>query len=138
MSHDRVHHRNPCLSSAGPHGVGFGVFQVSTSIKRARVVFHGIEHSQYFQGHGLAFTTYTHTATGIGSSSAEALDDAIEQLYYEFEPEDVKTAVRETGLSFRNLEKSAAKDEETLREVSGDSEDSELHYFVSVDLEVSK
>ena len=44
------------------------------------VIDHGIEASDYFQGHGIALTDYTHTATGIGDNPSEALDDAIEQL----------------------------------------------------------
>lgn len=41
---------------------------------------HGISHEQYFQGCGLAFTSFEDIATGIGDNPAEAIDDALEQL----------------------------------------------------------
>jgi hypothetical protein len=47
---------------------------------KARVIFHGEDHSQYFPGHGLWGTTYKECATGIGTSEKQALDDALEQL----------------------------------------------------------
>ena len=43
------------------------------------IVNHGVDNSQYFQGCGTAFTDYDDVYTGIGSSAAEALDDALEQ-----------------------------------------------------------
>lgn len=46
-----------------------------------RIVEHGAEHEQYFQGHGLAFTHWTHTYTGCGSTPGEALSDALAQAY---------------------------------------------------------
>lgn len=45
-----------------------------------RVVFHGVEHPDYFQGHGVALTRFTDCATGVGASNAEALEDALDQL----------------------------------------------------------
>jgi hypothetical protein len=53
---------------------------MSKTIVEFELVDHGIEHEQYFQGCGLAFTTYTDVATGIGSNAAEAIDDALESL----------------------------------------------------------
>lgn len=44
------------------------------------VTDHGVEHSQYFQGDGIAFTEYTDCATGCGNSAFEAMEDALEQL----------------------------------------------------------
>jgi hypothetical protein len=41
---------------------------------------HGIEHEQYFQGCGLAFTEFEDVATGMGDNPAEAIDDALESL----------------------------------------------------------
>ena len=40
----------------------------------------GVEHNQYFQGCGVAFTEFETVATGIGDNPAEAIDDALEQL----------------------------------------------------------
>ena len=44
------------------------------------IINHGIEHSDYFQGCGTAFTGFTDVVTGIGNSEQEALGDAMDQL----------------------------------------------------------
>jgi len=44
------------------------------------IVDHGIEHNQYFQGCGTAFTSFDYCDTGCGSNLAEAYDDACEQI----------------------------------------------------------
>lgn len=44
------------------------------------LIDHGIEHEQYFQGCGTAFTSFEDVATGIGDNPAEAIDDALESL----------------------------------------------------------
>jgi hypothetical protein len=49
-------------------------------IEAYEIINHGVEHSDYFQGCGVACTEFTDVATGIGNSEREALDDAIEQL----------------------------------------------------------
>lgn len=41
---------------------------------------HGVDGEQYFQGAGVAFTKWEDCYTGIGDSTAEALEDALEQL----------------------------------------------------------
>ncbi len=38
------------------------------------------DHEQYWQGHGIATTDYTHCATGCGESLRDAFEDAIEDL----------------------------------------------------------
>ena len=38
------------------------------------------DHSQYWQGAGLAYTEFDDIATGVGSSEREAAEDACEQL----------------------------------------------------------
>jgi hypothetical protein len=45
-----------------------------------RIVRHGRDASSYFPGHGLSFSRYEATATGIGDTEAEAFSDALEQL----------------------------------------------------------
>lgn len=45
-----------------------------------KITFYGVDHEQFFPGHGVAFTHFTDCATGIGACNAEALDDALEQL----------------------------------------------------------
>lgn len=49
-----------------------------TPIITHEIIDHGVEHEQYFQGCGVAFTEYNEVFTGIGDSAYEALDDALE------------------------------------------------------------
>ena len=53
------------------------------------------DHEQYFQGHGIACTDYTHCATGYGSTLRESFEDAITQLqdYVITQADDEKVAV---------------------------------------------
>jgi hypothetical protein len=44
------------------------------------LIDHGVDHSQYFQGCGVAFTRWQHVVTGIGHNPAEAIDDCLELL----------------------------------------------------------
>ena len=43
------------------------------------IIDHGVEHEQYFQGCGVAFTEFEEVFTGTGDSPHEALEDALEQ-----------------------------------------------------------
>lgn len=45
-----------------------------------KILNHGVDHSQYFQGAGTSRTDFKDIATGIGRSFKEALEDAAEQL----------------------------------------------------------
>jgi hypothetical protein len=45
-----------------------------------QILDHGREHSSYFQGCGVAFTTYEHVSTGIGNDASEAMEDALEMM----------------------------------------------------------
>jgi hypothetical protein len=44
------------------------------------LIDHGIEHCQYFQGCGMAYTQFGNVVTGIGDNPAEAIDDCLEQI----------------------------------------------------------
>ena len=44
------------------------------------IIDHGVCGSQYFQGCGTTFTSYSECVTGIGNGPQEALKDACEQL----------------------------------------------------------
>lgn len=120
-------------------------------VSEIRVIFHGVRHAQYFQGHGVSFTTYTDCATGASSSYFEALDDALEQLAtggIEIPDNLLREAVfEECGLSLERLEDTAKSDRaalhggcfdrrgEDMNEAEHD--DCELNYYVSVDVKVS-
>lgn len=45
-----------------------------------RVVFHGVDNEQYFQGHGISFTDYDESATGSDMNARGAVDWAIDSL----------------------------------------------------------
>lgn len=109
------------------------------------ITLHGIESSQYFQGHGISGNRWEDCATGIGDSEAEALDDALEQLA----SNGWDVAEVEGDSAARALDKLQDAQENALRRIvhqdcqdSGacDTNDcdagaeSELHYFVSVDV----
>ena len=44
------------------------------------VIDHGVKWPDYFQGCGVAFTTFDHCQTGIGDSIASALNDCLELI----------------------------------------------------------
>ena len=46
-----------------------------------KIIDHGVEHTQYFQGVSTAYTKYERCVTGIGSMAQEAYEDAVDQLY---------------------------------------------------------
>jgi len=91
------------------------------------LIDHGIEHSQYFQGCGVAFTGFANVATGIGDNPAEAIDDCLEQVAQcGFDTEGMETRIM------------AQEGWEALPEnpsVSGEfgcDETGEAHYIVSI------
>lgn len=45
------------------------------------IIDHGLQHSQYFPGCGVALTRFSHVVTGIGETAFEAALDAIEQIH---------------------------------------------------------
>lgn len=45
-----------------------------------RILNHGINNEQYFQGHGVSFTKFKECATGIGHTPSEAFEDALDSL----------------------------------------------------------
>ena len=65
------------------------------------IINHGMEHSQYFQGCGTSFTRFTHVWTGIGDSSKEAYNDALEQMAMEDEQAAVMMPTRPSGIRVR-------------------------------------
>jgi hypothetical protein len=46
-----------------------------------KIINHGYEHIQYFQGQGVAFTEYDMAFTGTADNAKEAYNDALEQIY---------------------------------------------------------
>lgn len=46
-----------------------------------QIVRHGIDHAQYFQGYGTAFTPYQFCVTGNGDSEYDALEMCLNELF---------------------------------------------------------
>ena len=89
-------------------------------IQEFRVVDHGTEHAQYFQGHGVAFTAYTDTFLGNGISAQEAAREAAEQMAmsgFEIPPglESILSSMSTECIPYCG-------------------EDSELYHYVSIDV----
>lgn len=63
---------------------------MARQIIRYRMIDHGIEHPQYFQGCGAG--NYESVSTGIGQNQQEAYDDALEQLAWKWNIEDMPQA----------------------------------------------
>ena len=111
--------------------------------KEIRVTFHGWEHAQYFQGHGVSFTRFTDCVTGIGESTSAALDDALEQIAsagaWEVSDEQIREAVfEECGKTLEGLEEESENDSSAMHDGcptdEREHEGCELSYFVSIDL----
>jgi len=91
------------------------------------IVDHGIDHSQYFPGCGVAFTSFDDVVTGIGDNPAEAIDDCLEQIAMDgFDVE---------GMEARIMEQEgwdALPDYPSVSGEFGCDETGEAHYFVSI------
>lgn len=88
-----------------------------------RIVFHGIESEQYFQGYGVSGSKFTDCATGIGASNKEALGNALDQL----DQNGWDTEALEQEIVTRSLDGTPLRDKP-------DSLGEEQHYYVSIDV----
>jgi hypothetical protein len=88
------------------------------TIKEYNIVDHGIEHEQYFQGHGIAMTEYSDCATGCGNNSVEAFEDALDSL-------------AQNGWDVSAIPENAAQKSE---EDVSDGYNEEHYYYVSIDV----
>ena len=92
------------------------------------LVDHGIEHSQFFQGCGVAYTNFEHVVTGIGDNPAEAIGDCLEQMAMnDFETENMEARIAEEEY-WGNFPLKPSVAEKHPNQ----SEESELHYHVSI------
>ena len=65
------------------------------------IIDHGRMYSQYFQGCGTSFTRFTHVWTGIGDSSKEAYNDALDQMFMDDREASEKMPTRPSGTRAR-------------------------------------
>jgi hypothetical protein len=60
------------------------------------LIDHGIGHPKYFQGCGVAFTSFENVVTGIGDNPAAAIDDCLEQIAQDgFETKGMEARIME-------------------------------------------
>jgi len=85
-------------------------------IKQYRIISHGLNTSDYFQGQGTTGTEFTEAFTGIGSSEYDALYDALNQ-----------TATAGDYDNIDEIENNLSDDD-----YEPETEEDELQYFVSV------
>ena len=111
-------------------------------IREFEIIDHGVEHTQYFQGCGTAYTPYDLCVTGCGDSYAEALEDALENLAqneYEVKTIEESAEVMEDKQS-PDFHKTVAdclgwtenEEGETVDEEGDSTEDNEMHYYLSI------
>lgn len=70
-------------------------------IKAYELIDHGIANCQYFPGCGTSFTKFTHVWTGVGDSSKEAYEDAVDQAYMDIGDAADKLPKRPAGFTLR-------------------------------------
>ena len=64
------------------------------TIEKYEIINHGIHNSSYFQGCSVAFTEFSHVATGIGKSEHEAFQDALDLLAQaDYETDEIQSDV---------------------------------------------
>ena len=92
-------------------------------MERAKIEAYEIEttwdHSQYWQGAGIAFTDFDDIATGIGASEMEACQDACEQLAMQ-------------GFDTDSIDISKASTDTTQIWECGDDDECEHTYFATI------
>jgi hypothetical protein len=103
-------------------------------IRAFEIEAHGVEHAQFFQGAGLAFTNFDAIATGAGENAQEAYEDAADQLAMEGWDTN-KLPSSESALRRRGLHKSDSV-ARVIRESGEDPnerpDDCELYYYVTI------
>ncbi len=101
----------------------------SKRIGEFELIDHGIEHSQYFQGCGVVFTSFENVVTGIGGNLAEAIDDCLEQV--------AQAGFETEGMEARIMEQEGwdALPKEPEVQFNGDDSEvlnNELYYHISI------
>lgn len=88
-----------------------------------KVLFHGVDVSDYFQGHGIALGKFDDCATGIGKSNGEAFQNALESL-------------AQNGWDVEILEKRIVAESFDGKPLADKAEElgDDAYYFVSIDV----
>jgi hypothetical protein len=111
----------------------------SATVSAFEIVDHGIEHSQFFQGCGTAFSRFDYVATGCGFSAAEAFSDALDQIACGADSVDLSAIERsKEGRTFASKRAEKAnvyahlRDAGEIKRRQDVPDGCELYYYVSV------
>lgn len=99
------------------------------------IVNHGIEHDQYFQGCGTAFTDFDCVVTGNGDNFAEAIEYCLGQIVEQYSEKEINVDELECEiLADEDLKEfPTSPSVSTLyKEEIEDGEDIEMYYYVSI------
>lgn len=95
------------------------------------VTDYGVEHSQYFQGHGTSHTQYEHSSLGCGDDYRTALEDALDQAA--MAGFDIELAVEDLPEQPVNNGESAWETHvQNCEEEDHENCESELYYYVGL------
>ena len=96
------------------------------AVTEYEVIEHGFDHEQYFQGCGVAFTSFEDVATGIGYTAQDAFEDALDSLAQN--DWDVSRIKGKSKLSRKTVRGFLRDQRETL----GEDEPCEIWAYVSI------
>lgn len=92
----------------------------------------GVDHAQYFQGIGTAFTRYNHASLGCGMTAAESIEDALEAVA--MEGENIDFSAIEADEMYKALSSETRDIYEILGEepTEEESEHDERYYYTAI------
>jgi hypothetical protein len=109
---------------------------IQQKITDYELIDHGVDGEQYFPGCGVAYTLYSHIATGCGENFAEAIEDALEQIgEANIDAENLEARIKAAeGIESWPTSPSAQEVFEKWNPgvTDDDSSGHELHYYVSI------
>lgn len=109
-------------------------------LTKFEIIDHGFDYPDYFPGCGVCLTEYDFVQTGIGETPLEALEDALEQMAFCDDIENLEEI--EECSDYKEIEESNLfvtsyirdelllnnEDEDNLEEI----EESDCHYYISI------
>lgn len=123
-----------CDSKIGePHGFiyigdgwGEAVYVRETPRVHFEIIDHGCDGEQYFPGCGVAFTSFTDVATGIGDSAREAAEDAADSMAQSMSSEELDEVAESLDAAIADLSDAPSFDADDP-DISP-----EWHHYVSI------
>jgi len=104
--------------------------QIKVATDKYEMTDYGIDHAQYFQGHGVSNTEFDHCTLGVGDSFNDAYVDALDQAA--IMGFDIDVDGTEFATDGQNEKCSVASYLASQKEPEEDQVDSELTYYVGL------